>query len=110
MTLSLLTLALWNFILPIGAGKMVPVILDFSFDVSQTCQDMDDTFGTDPDWWQQCTSSLSIVKLATAGICLVLMAAQWWFVCQTRKLRRILQCRRRKSLDVETGGVCRTKS
>jgi hypothetical protein len=101
ISLLLITLTALDIIFPVNMRTFAPLIPNFDLDITHICQDMDDSYGADAGWLERCSASFAAVKLGAAWACLILTAAQWWFLCAVRSLRKALQDRQCRRLDVE---------
>lgn len=103
-TLSFVTLALLNTLLPFDLRYMNPVIPSWQIDETAICRDIDAGFGWDEDWFFQCAKSFEMVQMGVACGGLVLMIAQWWALVAVRswssELHGQQSCR-----DVEKGMI-----
>ena len=84
ITLSFVTIALVNLILPFDFRLLNPVIPSYAVDGSLLCRDIDAGFGWDDEWLEKCSMTFIVVKFAIAGLGLSLMGAQWWALCSVR--------------------------
>lgn len=106
MTLSFLTIAIVNLVLPWDFRTLNPVTPSYTVDESAICRDIDAGFGWDTEWLEQCTSSLSTVKFWCAGFSMVLIFAQWWALMSVRTWGQEQRARSQNTLgDVEKAGL-----
>ncbi|KAF1357718.1 hypothetical protein EJ07DRAFT_127525 [Lizonia empirigonia] len=103
-TLSFVTLALVNTLLPYDLRYMNPVIPSWRIDESAICQDIDAGFGWDEEWLVQCSKSFGMVQMGVACGGLVLMIAQWWALFTVRSWSKELQVRPLSRDDLEKAG------
>lgn len=103
-TLSFVTLALMNTLLPYDLRYMNPVIPSWRIDETAICRDIDAGFGWDEDWLVQCSKSFGMVQIGVACGGLVLMAAQWWALATVRSWSKELQVQRLSRGDIEIAG------
>ena len=103
-TLSFVTLALMNNLLPFDLRYMNPVIPTWRIDEAAVCRDIDAEFGWDEEWLMQCSKSFGLVQMGVACGGLVLMIAQWWALVTVRSWSSELQVRRSSRGDIETAG------
>lgn len=104
-TLSFVTLALLNTLLPYDLRYMNPVIPSWRIDETAICRDIDAGFGWDEDWFVQCSKSFGMVQTGVAYGGLVLMIAQWWALIAVRSWSNDLQVPRSTGGDVEQAGL-----
>lgn len=104
-TLSFVTLALMNTLLPYDFRYMNPVIPSWRIDETAICRDIDAGFGWDEDWLVQCRKSFGMVQMGVACGGLVLMIAQWWALATVRSWSIELQAQRWARSDVEKAGL-----
>lgn len=105
-TLSFVTIALVNTVLPFDFRLLNPVIPSYALDGSSICRDIDAGFGWDVQWLEQCSKSLGVVKFGAACFGLVLMIAQWWALMSVRRWGQELRYQRRiGKMDVEQAGL-----
>jgi hypothetical protein len=105
-TLSFVTLALANIIIPFDAGFLNPVIPSWHVDESAICRDIDAGFGWDEEWLVKCSKNFYAVMLVVAWSGLFLMFAQWWALWTVRRWGRELKFQKlRDRSDVEKMGV-----
>jgi hypothetical protein len=103
-TLSFVTLALVNILLPLNLQFSNPVIPSLQLDETAICRDIDAGFGWDDEWLVKCSRSFSMVQTCVALVGLVLMIAQWWALFTVRFWNKELQAQRwrgSKTADVE---------
>ena len=100
-TLSFVTLALMNALLPYDLRYMNPVIPSWRIDETAICRDIDAGFGWDEDWLVQCSKSFGMVQIGVACGGLVLMVAQWWALATVRSWSKELQMQRLSRGDIE---------
>lgn len=103
-TLSFVTLALMNALLPYDLRYMNPVIPSWRIDETAICRDIDAGFGWDEDWLVQCSKSFGMVQIGVACGGLVLMVAQWWALATVRSWSKELQVQRLSRGDIEKAG------
>ena len=103
-TLSFVTLALMNTLLPYDLRYMNPVIPSWRIDETAICRDIDAGFGWDEDWLVQCSKSFGMVQIGVACGGLVLMVAQWWALATVRSWSKELQVQRLSRGDIEKAG------
>lgn len=103
-TLSFITLALLNTLLPFDLRYMNPVIPSWGIDETAVCRDIDAGFGWDDEWLRQCSKSFGMVQMGVACGGLVLMIAQWWALFTVKSWSTELQTRRSSRSDVEKAG------
>ena len=102
-TLSFVTLALLNTLLPFDLRYMNPVIPSLQIDERAICRDIDAGFGWDEDWFLECSRSFGMVQMGVACGGLVLMIAQWWALITVRSWSSDLRDLRSNRADVEKG-------
>ena len=108
ITLSFVTIALVNLILPFDFRLLNPVIPSYAVDGSLLCRDIDAGFGWDDEWLEKCSMTFIVVKFAIAGLGLSLMGAQWWALCSVRAWGQELgEQHRSDEGDVEKAGLVR---
>ncbi|KAI4690976.1 uncharacterized protein J4E88_002450 [Alternaria novae-zelandiae] len=108
ITLSFVTIALVNLILPFDFRLLNPVIPSYAVDGSLLCRDIDAGFGWDDEWLEKCSMTFIVVKFAIAGLGLSLMGAQWWALCSVRSWGQELGTDDRSGEgDVEKAGLVR---
>jgi hypothetical protein len=103
-TLSLVTLALVNILLPLNLRISNPVIPSLQLDESAICRDIDAGFGWDEEWLVKCSRSFNMVQMGVALAGLVLMIAQWWALFTVKVWSKELQVQRwrgNETADVE---------
>jgi hypothetical protein len=105
ITLSFVTLALMNTLLPYDLRYMNPVIPSWRIDESAICRDIDAGFGWDDEWLEQCSRSFGMVQMGVACGGLVLMVAQWWALFAVRSWSNELQPQRSRTDDIEKAGL-----
>ncbi|KAI4647087.1 uncharacterized protein J4E78_009062 [Alternaria triticimaculans] len=106
ITLSFVTIALVNLILPFDFRLLNPVIPSYAVDGSLLCRDIDAGFGWDDEWLEKCSMTFIVVKFAIAGLGLSLMGAQWWALCSVRSWGQELGGQDRSGEDdVEKAGL-----
>jgi hypothetical protein len=103
-TLSFITLALLNILLPFDLRYMNPVIPSWRIDEAAVCRDIDAGFGWDDEWLMQCSKSFEMVQMGVACGGLVLMIAQWWALFTVRSWSTELQIRGPSRGDIEKAG------
>ncbi|KAJ8107426.1 hypothetical protein OPT61_g8875 [Boeremia exigua] len=103
-TLSFITLALLNTLLPIDLRYMNPVIPSWRIDETAICRDIDAGFGWDEDWFIECSRSFGMVQVGVACGGLVLMVAQWWALVAVRSWSSELQSQMVVIGDIEKAG------
>ena len=105
-TLSFVTLALVNVIIPFNAGFLNPVIPSWHIDQSAICRDIDAGFGWDEEWLVKCSKNFFAVMLVVAWSGLFLMFAQWWALWTVRRWGKELRFQRlRDTTDIEKMGL-----
>ncbi|RYO16199.1 hypothetical protein AA0111_g11464 [Alternaria arborescens] len=105
-TLSFVTIALVNLVLPFDFRLLNPVIPSYAVDGSSICRDIDAGFGWDDEWLEKCSTTFAVVKFGGACVGLVLMIAQWWALFSVRRWGQELGCQwETKEMDVEKGGL-----
>lgn len=105
-TLSFVTLALANIIVPFDSGFLNPVIPSWKVDDNAICRDIDAGFGWDEDWLVKCSKNFYIVMLVVAWGGLFLMLAQWWALATVRQWGKELKYQKLRSrMDIEKGSV-----
>lgn len=110
-TLSFVTLALVNIIVPFSAGFLNPVIPSWHVDESAICRDIDAGFGWDEEWLVKCSQHFYTVMLVVAWSGLLLMFAQWWALWTVRRWGKELRFQRlRARVDEEKMGVLGAES
>jgi hypothetical protein len=98
-TLSFVTLALVNIILPFDFGLLNPVLPSWHVDESAICRDIDE------EWLVKCSRNFFTVMLVVAWSGLVLMVAQWWALWTVRRWGKELRVvKMRGRCDVEKAG------
>ncbi|KAF2821405.1 hypothetical protein CC86DRAFT_448870 [Ophiobolus disseminans] len=103
-TLSFVTLALTNIIIPFDAGILNPVIPSWYVDEDAICRDIDAGLGWDEAWLVKCSRNFFTVMVVVAWSGLFLMFAQWWALWTVRRWgREIRIVRARVGRDVEMG-------
>ncbi|KAI4955857.1 hypothetical protein J4E91_000064 [Alternaria rosae] len=106
ITLSFVTIALVNLILPFDFRLLNPVIPSYAVDGPLLCRDIDAGFGWDDEWLEKCSMTFIVVKFAIAGLGLSLMGAQWWALCSVRAWGQELGGPdRNREGDVEKAGL-----
>jgi hypothetical protein len=100
-TLSFVTLAPLDALLPYDLRHMNPVIANWRIDETATCEDIVAGFGWDEDWLIQCSRGLNMVQMGIALGGLVLMVAQWWALIAVRSWSIELQSGQPSRDDVE---------
>ncbi|EDU42691.1 hypothetical protein PtrSN002B_007498 [Pyrenophora tritici-repentis] len=109
-TLSFVTIALVNMVLPFDFRLLNPVIPSYALDGSSICRDIDAGFGWNAQWLEKCSTSFSVIKFGAACFGLVLMIAQWWALMSVRRWGHELRYQRRNgSVDVEQAGLAEEK-
>jgi len=110
-TLSFVTLALINIIVPFDAGFLNPVIPSWHVDEGAICRDIDAGFGWDEEWLVKCSRHFYTVMLVVAWSGLILMFAQWWALWTVRRWGKELRFQRlRARVDEEKMGVLGAES
>ncbi|KAH7076164.1 hypothetical protein FB567DRAFT_608837 [Paraphoma chrysanthemicola] len=105
-TLSFVTLALANIIIPFDAGFLNPVIPSWHVDENAICRDIDAGFGWDEEWLVKCSRNFYTVMSVVAWSGLFLMFAQWWALWTVRRWGKELRfLRLRDRTDVEKRGM-----
>jgi hypothetical protein len=104
-TLSFVTLALLNALLPFDLRYMNPVIPSWRIDETAICRDIDAGFGWDDEWLSQCLRGFETVQMCVAWGALVLMVAQWWALVTVKSWSNELSGTPPARGDVEKGGV-----
>jgi len=105
-TLSFVTIALVNMVLPFDFRLLNPVIPSYALDGSSICRDIDAGFGWDAQWLEKCSTSLGVIRFAAACFGLVLMIAQWWALMSVRRWGQELTYQPRNGkMDVEQAGL-----
>ncbi|CAG5179240.1 uncharacterized protein ALTATR162_LOCUS9103 [Alternaria atra] len=105
-TLSFVTIALVNLILPFDFRLLNPVIPSYAVDGSSICRDIDAGFGWDDEWLEKCSAAFVIVKFGIACLGLILMIAQWWALASVRRWGQELGCQWQiGAMDVEKAGL-----
>lgn len=106
MTLSFLTIAIVNLILPWDFRTLNPVTPSYTVDESAICRDIDAGFGWDTEWLEQCTKSLSTIKFWCTGFSMVLIFVQWWALMSVRTWGQEQRARSQDTRrDVEKAGL-----
>ncbi|UPX21270.1 uncharacterized protein EKO05_0011461 [Ascochyta rabiei] len=100
-TLSFVTLALTNTLLPYDLHYTNPVIPSWRIDESAVCRDISAGFGWDEDWFAQCSTSFGMMQLGVTCGGLVLVAAQWWALFAVRSWSNELETEQLSGDDVE---------
>ena len=103
-TLSFVTLALLNTLLPFDLRYMNPVIPSWRIDEAAVCRDIDAGFGWDDEWLMQCSKSFGMVQMGVACGGLVLMIAQWWALFTVKGWSIELEAQGPSRSDVEKAG------
>jgi hypothetical protein len=99
-TLSFVTLALVNMMIPFDAAFMNPVIPSWHVDEGALCRDIDAGFGWEEEWLHFYT----VMSVAAWGG-VVLMGAQWWALWTVRRWGKELRFQRlRDRMDLESLG------
>jgi hypothetical protein len=108
-TLSFVTLALINLVLPFDFWLLNPVAPSYAVDGSLLCRDIDAGFGWDEEWLEKCSTTFVLVKFVIACLGLILMVAQWWALFSVRGWGQELgkQSRVMGEVDVEKAGLVR---
>jgi hypothetical protein len=105
-TLSFVTIALVNLVLPFDFQLLNPVIPSYAVDGSSICRDIDAGFGWDDEWLEKCSTTFVVVKFGTACLGLILMTAQWWALVSVRRWGQELKFQPRDAeTDVEKAGL-----
>ncbi|KAG9189660.1 hypothetical protein G6011_06528 [Alternaria panax] len=108
ITLSFVTIALVNLILPFDFRLLNPVIPSYAVDGSSICHDIDAGFGWDNEWLEKCSTMFVAIKFGIACLGLVLMIAQWWALVSVRRWGQELEHQpRTEDMDVEKAGLVR---
>jgi hypothetical protein len=109
-TLSFVTIALANLILPFDFRLLNPIIPSYRVDGSSICRDIDTGFGWDESWLESCAKSFGVVRWSIAGCGLLLMVAQWWALMSVKRWVKEMRSRtqRRAGEDVEKAEIPRT--
>jgi hypothetical protein len=106
LTLSFVTLALGNILIPFDAGFLNPVIPSWHVDEGAICRDIDAGFGWDEEWVVKCSSHFYTVMTVVAWSGLLLMFAQWWALWTVRRWGKELRFEKlRAQMDGEKHGV-----
>lgn len=106
VTLSFVTLALINMVLPWDFRLLNPLTPSYAVDESSLCRDMDAGFGWDAEWVQKCSRSLTMIRFGGAAFGMLLMLAQWWALISVRTWGHELRSgRHRVRGDVEKAGL-----
>ncbi|KAF1927426.1 uncharacterized protein M421DRAFT_421835 [Didymella exigua CBS 183.55] len=100
-TLSFVTLALLNTLLPFDLRYMNPVIPSWRIDETAICRDIDAGFGWDEDWLMQCSKNFDMVQMGAACGNSVLVIAQWWALFTVKGWSTELQNRGPSRSDIE---------
>ncbi|KAF9691591.1 hypothetical protein EKO04_010283 [Ascochyta lentis] len=100
-TLSFITLALVNSLLPYDLSYANPVIPSWRIDESAVCRDISAGFGWDEDWLVQCSKSFGMVQMTITCGGLVLMIAQWWALVAVKSWSNELETQRPSGDDLE---------
>ncbi|KAF2638512.1 hypothetical protein P280DRAFT_471112 [Massarina eburnea CBS 473.64] len=80
-TLTVITFVLLVNILPASLPRSVPVLDYVRYDTNfehWMCHELDDGFGWDAHWFEQCKLSFHTLSTGAAWASSVLMVAQWW--------------------------------
>jgi hypothetical protein len=105
-TLSFVTLALVNIILPFDIGLLNPVISSWHVDESAICHDIDAGFGWDEEWLVKCSKHFYAIMMVVACCGLFLIFAQWWALWTVRRWGKELRFQKlRARMDVEKMGL-----
>lgn len=105
-SLSFVTLALINIILPFDAGILNPVIPSWNVDEDSVCREIDAGFGWDEDWVVKCSKCFNTLVGAVAWSGLVLIFAQWWALWIVRRWGREMRWQElRARMDEEKMGL-----
>jgi hypothetical protein len=105
-TLSFVTIALVNLVIPFDFRLLNPIVPSYRVDGSSICRDIDAGFGWDERWLETCAKSFSVVRWSIAGAGLVLMVAQWWALTSVRRWGSEMNNQRRtEEGDIEKAGT-----
>jgi hypothetical protein len=105
-TLSFVTIALVNLIMPFDFRLLNPIIPSYRVEGSSICRDIDAGLGWDERWLETCAKSFSVVRWSIAGAGLVLMVGQWWALMSVRRWGEEIKSQRRKEEgDIEKAGT-----
>lgn len=80
-TLTIMTFILLMNVMPAAITTMVPRASELKYDdkfADRMCRELDDGFGWDTKWLDDCVSSFRILTTGIVWIGLVMMVAQWW--------------------------------
>lgn len=104
ITLTIITLVLLINVVPQSLAHIILTASHLRYDeIEKTmCRELDDGFGWDEHWFDQCRSSFRTLSSSLAWIGLVMMAAQWWAVISVWSWAIRL---RRKDADRSDGHV-----
>lgn len=106
VSLSFVTLALINIILPFDAGILNPVIPSWNVDEDSICREIDGGFGWDEDWVVKCSKYFNTLVGVVAWSGLVLIFAQWWALWIVRRWGREVRWQElRARMDEEKMGM-----
>lgn len=111
-TLSFVTLALVNIIIPFDFRLLNPILPRRQLDATSLCRDIDVSLGWDDEWLVKCSSSFDFVKLCVAWGGLFLMIAQWWALLTVQNWGqevRYQQISGNGKTDVEKAGAMGTQ-
>jgi hypothetical protein len=104
-TLSFVTLALVNMMIPFDAAFMNPVIPSWHVDEGALCRDIDAGFGWEEEWLVKCSQHFYTIMSVAAWSGVVLIGAQWWALWTVRRWGKELRFQRlRDRMDVESLG------
>jgi len=81
ITLSTITLVLSINTLPFWLTRKLPALSYFQYDQIlefSMCSELDDGFGWDASWYDQCRSSSRALATGIVWVGLMLVAAHWW--------------------------------
>ncbi|KAF2126112.1 hypothetical protein P153DRAFT_323159 [Dothidotthia symphoricarpi CBS 119687] len=105
-TLSFVTLALVNIIIPFDFQLLNPMLPRQQVDAVSLCRDLDAGLGWDDEWLTKCSTTFHLVKLCVAWGGLFLMTAQFWALITVRNWGQ--EVRRQQmsgNTDVEKAGL-----
>ncbi|KAJ4982880.1 hypothetical protein SVAN01_11614, partial [Stagonosporopsis vannaccii] len=100
-TLSFVTLALLDPLLPWDLWYMNPVITDWQADETAICRDMHTGVSWDEEWIVQCSGQLGIVLKGIAWGGFILVTAHWWALVLVRTWSNQLPIIQPRGDDVE---------
>ncbi|KAF2652701.1 hypothetical protein K491DRAFT_695323 [Lophiostoma macrostomum CBS 122681] len=94
------TLAFLCVVGAVDSGVMTPETMfpRVRIDVVATCENMDDTFGSDKAWLLQCTQILGVVKVILEFVGVAFVGAQWWALQTVRSWVRALNEKQREDV------------